>query len=475
MNILRKNFFIWLGCILLASISFVIIFKYNTKTEYNLLYILPLVYIMCLFLFPNIYTKDNTNQFIYLLLQGEIILRYILAPIIFIFCDYFTIYSLSTYAIRKSIFVMAYEIIMIHILLTIILNKYNNKNLSTIKCINTSYENSSKLKIVLFLLIIMILVMIAINPGCTKLYRSGLDFFNYEFTGFDSNKDAELYMSNFIMKLCYVTFRYLFKIFRIIFPCIIAKIMYDKKYSKKITIFITLILMCILNILIMDDTIANSICFMLVGLIYLSMLYKDNKIYVKSLVTCVVLVCIYFLSRFILGISFGVKTSSLRFLSNALQSYFSGFTNIAACFNMPIYEFSVRFKYFYYEILKGIPYATTILGLDGTNISNVYHEANNIVGQIQPTLGTSAYYFGIFLSPIISLILIYIGMKSSFFSMKKKNILKKIALITISLYCILGISMYSIEIASAGIFSVGVPIYLLGIICEENVDQNEKL
>lgn len=86
------------------------------------------------------------------------------------------------------------------------------------------------------------------------------------------------------------------------------------------------------------------------------------------------------------------------------------------------------------------------------------------VGQIVPTISSCCCYLGTPFAPLFSCILTALGIRAGAKEKSAVNPLFSIAYISVALYSALGISMYSLEIICVGLFSVALPIYLLGIL-----------
>ena len=456
-----NKFFIWT---IINIISIISVFKIIdiSNEEYRWLFLLPLSYCVLNILFVRIFSNRTFNSFIIIIIHGFYFIRIVLASLLFAMSDYNFHFKNEANA-TSSIALMIYEMIIIYIIIFIWSNKVSETASKEVIITDRIYN---RCQVTLLCIGIVLMGLLVLNPNSILLYRNGLDFFNYEFTGFTSTEIIRQYSGSIISKFGIVTFRYVFNISRIIVPCIIAMMLKYKQRRNYQIIISTIIMIFVLNFLIMDDTIAYSICYSLIILIFLSKLIDSKKIFKNALLVTAGLVILFFVARFILSQEIfkneGINNNPVEYISGVLQSYFSGITNIGASLNMYSDDIFEKGKYLIYEILRGIPYASTLFGLDETSLGIYFNTINNSVGQIVPMLGSSKFYFGYIFAPLLSCILVIIGLKANRDFTRYDNPFQIISLITISLYATLGISMYSLEIVCVGFFCIALPIFILG-------------
>ena len=452
--------------ILIGWVLFSCIINDPYDDRYSALILLPIIYgVFNIIAFFNVKKLKLRTNIFFFLFHSMLFVQSVLAP--------YYLWRLGSPAIFRSsigenigmaVELRIYEILILY--LYFLLSSKGNADLFY-EGNSQTINNGNKIDRCVFLIFSLcfaLLTLYIINPGVIKLYRLCTEFFNEEFTGFNTNIVIAQYSSSLIGKFTIVTFRYIYNISRVVFPCCCAVILKEKKCKRGYVVLFTLMIIFLVNFLFMDDTLAYSISYSLVDLLFLSIILKDFTIVKNTFITIFLLVCAYFTSRFILTNTGKSGAQTDVYISKILESYFSGTTNIAASINLPNDDFFVRIKYFSYEILRGVPYASTIFGLDKTSLGVYFNKINSSVGQIVPTLGASFYYFGSVLSPTIPFVLLITAQKSYKKIYNAKSYLKTMGFITICIYCILGIGMYSLEITSVGIFSVAVPLIILGAI-----------
>ena len=453
---------LWIFFQIVSIASTLFILFTPAPSNFKLLFLLPLSYFIINFVYINSYAKKVLYIFPLLLVHGLIFIRMVIAPFFLAISGFHSVFALSSCNhISVAVFVMIYEAFFVYF---IALKKVSNSSRAQGKPLEINESIYHSCKIILLLFTVLLLVLLLITPSAALLYRSGLGYFDYSFTGFNTAKVISQYATSVKARFGMVTFRYLFNIARIVVPCITIIMMKYREKSQKAIIFVTVILIVVLDFLIMDDTLAYSVCFSLIVFVFLAHVLDDSKLLINALLISFIIVLLYFISRFFLTASVTPAASIAAYISGILQSYFSGVTNIAAGLNMPDASIGERAKLFVYEILRGVPYATTIFGLDSTSMGQYFNSCNGSVGQIVPTISSCCYYLGTPFAPLFSCILTALGIRAGAKEKSAVNPLFSIAYITVALYSALGISMYSLEIICVGLFSVALPIYLLGIL-----------
>lgn len=455
-----KELFMWGIVEVIAAISTTIIIDIANK-EFRWLFLLPLSYCVLNVLFIRIFSNKALDSFVIVLIHGFYFIRIVLAPLLFALSGCHIRFGNETNA-TSAILLMIYEMMAVYIAVLVCSVNISKTVLKELTITDRIYN---RCKMTLLVIVLVLMGLLVLNPNSILLYRSGLDFFDYSFTGFTSTDIIRQYSDSFIRKFGIVTFRYVFNIFRVITPCIVATMMKQKQKGNKRIVSVTIILIMVFDFLIMDDTLAYSLCFTLIDLVFLSRLLDNKKILNSSLFIAAGLVAFFFLARFFLSqtvfITEGKSTNPFRYISEVLEAYFSGVTNIGASLNMEASDIFERWKYLIYEFLRGIPYASTIFGLDDTSLGIYFNAVNGSTGQIVPLLGASKFYFGYAFAPVLSCFLVAIGLKAYRNYIGCSNPLQAISLIAISLYSILGISMYSLEIVCVGFFCIAMPIFVL--------------
>jgi hypothetical protein len=456
-----------LGTTILGAISSIFILSQKCPQYYNLLFLIPLTYAVINIIFGFMHSNSNTFNVFGIMFNGIMLLRTVIMPVLLAAGGYATSKTVNIDTnMPLAILLFCYEIIFEHIVVFFFLNK---NPLSIKKTEETSIKMSNKYYKIVILLAIGLIFCFVLAPMSVGYYRTVFGINDYEFTGFDSRNLIMQYATSLPRKFGLVTFRYFANVSRLVIPAIILIEMKKRNVSKPIVRIVTISCIFIANFLLMDDTIATSLVNSLIMLLFYNKLFSSPKKIIKYFIFALSGVMAYFALRISLtstmANNIGVSTTTR--ISNIFQAYFCGITNIAAGLNLHTTSFMETYKYAIYEILKGIPYASTIFRLDSTNISNLFNAVNHCTGQIVPAISSGTLYFGWIFAPILCCIFIYISLKSAKNIQNNKKPLNILGSIAISVYALMGISMYSIEATCSFIFCIGIPIKVLSILFEK--------
>ena len=431
---------------------------------YNLLPIIPLTYGILNFLFVVVVSERSLSSVVGIMFNGVMLFRAVVMPILLQLGDYTTSLTVNIEQnMPIAILLFSYEMICEYVLLIIMFKRHSNKyGKAIIQEIKPNYRYGR----LVGLLIVVLAVCFILAPMAVTYYRTIFGITEYEYTGFDSRTIISTYATNFFSKFGLVTFRYIVNISRLVIPAIIISIMKKRNVREKYAFIVTLASVFVFDMLLVDDTIATSIVNALITIIFYNRLYSDPKRTKIYFVYAFVAVVAYFALRLTLTSGGSLYTNIFTKISNIAQAYFLGTRNIAAGLNLTTEGWDTL-KYMVYEFLKGVPYATTIFGLDSTNISTLFNNANNWVGQIVPAISSGSLYFGKIFAPIYPLLFLYISFKASRDVEIKEKPLYVLSSITISVYALMGTSMYSPEATWSFLFCIGIPIKLLSNLFEK--------
>lgn len=310
----------------------------------------------------------------------------------------------------------------------------------------------------LMLLIMAITAGICFSaPEILQNYRTIAGVFTEaDYTSVEQSFIVEAYATGFFKKLMLVSANYILKVVRILVPTYLLVWSYVK-FGKKLRILMLLVV--ISPFLFVDGAIARSIYFTLFLLLTYDYLFQMNKkkLYAPAILAGIMVV-VYFGARYMV-ISNTITLTD--YISDKLVDYFAGANIVAASFNLPTGLFT-RFHYFIGDILRAIPFANTLFGLDSGDTSAIFFNAQNMTGGAIPTtIGMGAYYFGVFLAPVYSFIFALLCKNYGRKYLYAKNPYYRLVYLYISFICALGITMYNIEITLATLVQVIFPIYIV--------------
>lgn len=455
------------GAVILGLIASIYIFSRNCPTYYNLLFLMPLSYSIINLFFGFIHADNNMFNTFGIMFNGIMALRAVVMPVMLAAGGFVTSKTINVeinmpWAILLFCYEMLFEYITVFFL--------TNKNPFSIKAeSDTDFDTSSRYIAVVLVLAAGLLFCFALAPMSIGYYRTVFGITDFEFTGFDSRDLISQYATSLPRKFGLITFRYFANVTRLVLPGIILIILKRKNASKGLARFIVVICIFVANFLIMDDTIATSLVNSLITLLFYNKLFSNPKKLMSYFIYALIGVMAYFGLRIFLTSSLGQNSSMsiITRISNIFQAYFCGITNISAGLNMHTTFFGETYKYAIYEILKGIPYATTIFGLDSTNISTLFNSVNNCTGQIVPVISSGTLYFTWLFAPLYSCLFVFISYKAAKSIQDNRQPLNALGSIAISVYALMGVSMYSPEATWSFIFCIGLPIKLLSRVFEK--------
>lgn len=444
--------------IVLASLSvsmYMLLFN-EPENGYELLFVLPFSFSIMLLLSRNCWKEMPENFGITVLTVLEFI-RLVVSPILVVSAGYYELVRWNDSSNNsKGIMLIAYEAVCIGLALRVYTKTTHYKTLD----IDDAASNRRMNHIVLALISITLAICV-LAPEILIGYRTIFGLFtDISYTSVEQSMIVSEYSSSFFKKLLLVTGNYLFKVVRILVPTYILVVIRNRTARVYRIICYAIILS---PFFIVDGTIARSLFYSVFLLIIYYQLYgMDMKKMIVPIVASGILVGVYFWTRF----SITGGTDFVRYMAEKSIDYFAGANVVGATFNLP-QDFGTRFKYFGYDLLRTIPYANTIFGLNsGDNIQRFFNLSIGMTGgQIPPTIGMGSYYFSVIFAPAYSIIFARTCKKYGRKSRTAKNPYYRLVYIYMSFITALGICMYSIDVTLLTMTQVILPIYIIARIC----------
>lgn len=457
MNITLKRWqmFILVTMILISiSISFILLIDFDKPSYYNLLFILPLVFALYLFVYARLFRSffDNLGATI---ITGLLFVRLVISPFFKFLSGYIDKITLNVeFNTPISIMLVTYETIAVMTTLFLLENKNLSKDKKNSYNIY-SFPTNNKYIFIVFILVLLQLFIFLYTPGLLEGYRSVFNIKEKTFTHLEQTHIISKYATNFSSKLSLVTGSYLMKLLKLLLPSFLIVWINQKKKSKCRLILSYIIILT--QFFMIDGTIARTIIYSLILFILINHIYSYNrkKQMAKILVVSAIIIIIYWSFRFSL---IGGKINS--YFSLLFSSYFSGVNIVSGSLNLSK-DFATRLHYFLYDFLKSIPYGNTIFGLEKSDMQIYFNLINNTNGQIPTTIGSGYYYFGFLLAPIYSVIFTILAYKMGQKANQTFNLISKVRYLFLAITFSMGIIMYNVQITLTNFFSVAVPMYLI--------------
>ena len=409
--------------------SFLILFDNYKPSYYNLLWLLPLVY---LFFFIILFYMKKIFKYIGIILVASMYgVRMVIVPFVMYLGDYMTYGMEQNYSnnMDSALLLMCYELVFILFFIIITTDKiygddesfYHNSN------VMLKWEYTQRFKFVLLFLILYMIIIFIGTPGLIKE--------SFFLTTGQSEESAALYYSgevshrafglSFGKQLVTILFT-VFWIIQVVLPPVLLTYMI-KKINNKTLRNITFIAVMILTLIICTETRAHSIECAGAFTITTAIFYKNEiKINYKLIIIIIMIV----LS---LGLSSKSKISTeddnvLQSISVTLSAYCSGPNNIATAITAVKESGELNILKIIPDVLLQLPYLTLLFRPFFSGTSNtIFNQYVSMIstGQIIPSIGMGYVYFGFLLSPLVPCFAVYCTMKFEKLSKKAPDIIRK--------------------------------------------------
>ena len=415
MNIRKIKFetVIWmLISILSVLISMVVMIDIKKPVYYTWLPLLPLSFAIINFLSYGIY--DNIFDFSHNLAKLIIHILYFIRESVAIYFLYrggyvATLNKLSEKNVNAGIALMIFETCCVYI----VLNYYGKihfklGNLLTSKRIRDGKYKKSKYKFVGCIMAVCVLFCIlayAMSPLIRNSYSALWDSSLLSTDGyFLAKMEAQAGSKD---RILFTLFNVFFDFTRILFPCLILYIL-RKKIGDKFGCVVIGAIFCVIQFaMILNENIYILVTIMIIGIFMLKIFPKYRNFMKKMLIITGTIVIIYYFISVAFTVSVG-KGNIYEILSDMFQIYFPGITNIACGFNIVDHNI---LNTLFFDIYEAIPFHSTLFGLSGERLSDLYNTCNGVKYTICPGIIQSYHYFGIF-APIVTCVIVTIALKT---------------------------------------------------------------
>ncbi len=407
---------------------------------FELVPVLPISFSLYCLIFNKV-LKHFGNSIAVTCILSWLYLRNVITPVLMALSGYSS-YSAQSIAgnMNLACLLLIYEMTMIFIVLYFLEPKFKS-----IKPINF---NKTKItipyfKLINFIFIFMILVVIVLGYK----YKSLWSF--YEFT-FSSNNIEQnltrLHLQNYakgnVPKLFYYLFSFFTEIIRFVLPLLIfIKIFNKQKISVTMKIIFSMVLVLLFS-MISSDTKAVTVFLLIAWMIWLMNLYYGKRKIIRRLL---------FIGVAILGVG-GLMYKSIISnnndiawisLNNMIQAYGGGPNKVSIALNI---KENISIEQFVGDTLKYIPYVMYYFKsyTSSNGLFNAVFWGNELAPQTQiiPTISQCSRYFTIALSPLFSIIFVYLAVISET-RISKENSLKMFIRILMCVVFSIGIYMYN--------------------------------
>lgn len=314
-------------------------------------------------------------------------------------------------------------------------------------------------KIVIGFITIYVFAIAVFLPQYSADFKTVFELDNADFSV--ANVGAE-YGVGTIGRVLKTLFSMFVQLFRVLFPAFLICQVFEHNMNSNIASCI-LVIGCFLQFMFLTSTFAEAIVSCLSIVLLYTKLYphKLRMTFLFLGISTFGMVVLYFAVRyFVNGTSslYSKGNGAIGYTAQIINAYFTGVDNVAAMFNVPS---GYENESFWAGVLGAIPFNSTLFGNRGNKLQYYYNMYNNAYGQIPPTIGAGYYYFGVFLSPMISGLFVLLSMRYYRKANEVGTSLKYVGYIFCSSVFALGTVMYSPSITLAWYFSWGIPMLLI--------------
>lgn len=318
--------------------------------------------------------------------------------------------------IDRAITLMILETIIVFIALILI-------ERGIIKTTSKAKESSRKINSQIYIPTIIWIIIIMGSLACFIAYILVPDIrlgYTLIFSSQNVNQLVDVVPTGFLQRVLYELFDFLFPIIQIVLPlCLIISI---KKYIVGTNLAITLSLMLAASpLLILGTHTAYSLVVSIVlmfTIVEIYPRYRNRLFWLLGIFSLGLLV-----GFFIMKMGSAESDNSINNLSNFLQAYFPGLTNIAAAFNIP--DSIVSYDILVNDFIRMIPFGNLLIptsfyqsALDNRTVF-LFTEAIRYPFQIMPSVSMAYLYIGYF-APLVNVGMIWFA--NRFYKNHQRNI-----------------------------------------------------
>lgn len=429
----------------------------EVPVRYSYLISLPLVQgLLYLIEVPLIGNKRSNIATI--LVSMLTFVRYCVLPMLMVASGYSSVLPLPSYICgNEAILLMVYESFSISIALIL-----SNRKLVGSRMLMTQETTNDKL-ISLFVLggLVYCVLVAYFVPNVQEIFRSIFDLADADF----NMAIEEEFAAGSMLRALRTLFTIVFNVIRIMLPIYIIRYLISKRV-KYVIIYGVIILLVVLQFLLITSTFAEAVVSTLVFL--LAIVKIDPKVGKTTMRAAPILVStivfVYFYVRYTVQASMYNTSSSIVYMAEVVNAYFTGIDNVAGSMILSRDE---RFTYLIDSIITTIPFNTTLFGQREVFMQTLFNTINGSQGQIPSTIGNGYFYFGFLLAPIFSFCFTYY---SVYFSKRAESVSilwKYVAYTFISVVLSLAIAMYNEIITMSWINAWGLPLMIIAYISKK--------
>ena len=427
--------------------------------------LLPLLPLSCTVGYAILSTSGQRSRSVScMIISVMAFVRYCLLPLVMIAGNFASLMKLNIALTgNNGILLMAYEALAIFITVALFCKRYD-KNAA--RAAEKAKAKESNISLGMFdgVMVFMILFIVAVAimiPEVMNGFQTIFDMAESDFT--TVHYSAAQTQVGTIKRALQTLFSMVFHFVRIMLPLWIIFKMKKNRWSDLIICIIS-VLFSAVQFVFITSTFAESIISAFVILMMTAYLCPKNR---KAMAISIVFMLITIVASFFI-VRYSVRTTTnslynvngIKYVSSIANAYLGGIDNVAAIFNV---DDTSKWESLFFNLYSAIPFNTTLFGLEGDKLQELYNNANASYGQITPTVASGYYYFGPVFAPVFSVLLTMISLKFDTVADLTDSFWKKTAYKFCMLSFSLGISMYGEAIVLAWFTTWGLPLILLSL------------
>lgn len=438
------------------SCGFAMIARINSTDLYRMIIILPFTFAFCSIFTPSIYRCLLRSPVTLLIVCGYFI-RMVIAPTLFCIGNYTSFFPgiIIKENLSKAVVLLCLE----NLTVFLVSFFYSSKILSQEKSVDLEPEkyNSRVLAFIIVVVITFLSYAYITIPAISTIY--------YFLPTIKLNELASIKWDNEIIvprgsitRYLYSLFIFLWPIVRVILPALCISQVYKKYRYRRIGLLLSLSCLFVPSILLGGDNVAPFFGAFL-GILVIYRLYRERSkraIFIIGVIFGLAFLVI--ISSKMLSFSAWKGATGIANVAQTINAYFPGFENMAVGFAIPSDE---KLKTAFFDLYYAIPFRESLFGLQGKYLADLFAEVSSTGGQIVPWGFQIAYYFSIFMSPIITSFFIKVAYKAEIRSNKSNNFWKYYVNMYTSVFLAIAISVYSFSIFFREYVNIILPLMIL--------------
>jgi hypothetical protein len=453
------NIFIWFITSFISLVAIIIIL-FNKNENYELLFFLPLGFLICnLFAF---FSLDRLYRSIpALIIIASYFIRMVITPFLFSLGDYQSFYNIIIpgSAINNACLFMVYEYSIVFFTCAFLLSK-KSLNFTLKQQVNILRYHTKKLTLAIGLLCLFLVFAYFYVPAIPTIYKP--IFSTTLSQSINISWDNEMIVARGgIERYIYTLFTFLWPVTRLLLPSLLIAQIYKRHKVSKQSVFYSAFALLIPFFILSSDNVGPFIS-VVIALLIIQRLYKDKArplFFTGSLVLFVAL-SVVVLAK-IESLMAWRGGSGVSILAQMLNAYFPGFENVAIT---SMITDSNKWNTLFFDLYYAIPFKETLFGLKPIYLQNLFRITSDTGSQIIPFTSQIAHYCSLALAPFITAFFVILAINLEQKSNQSDNYWEMFLYTYTSILTAMSINNYSFSIYFGALINIALPIKLIMVL-----------